>query len=222
MFNYPTPTAELKMRPEHHKVVGAARTALDAQSDALDFSVLTSTANIFEKLYNIGYRNIGNGSYLEGPAFMTSGGAFAASFLVNMTDAAANRTIMSIEDAVGTHSILWMFTTQEMRFDVGAIAGDNRAVSSDFKIGRAVHVHCQYTGSAVEVYIEGVKGTDAPVPIPPVLNNQVVRIWQRYNDTLPALGDLYGAKFWDGDSLTEAEILEVKRDLRWEFGRFYV
>ena len=158
---------------------------------------------------------------MEASTILTSTSAFAFSMLVRMQDSAANRTLLSIDDGPNTYCLLWMFTSAQLRFDVSDVAAASRATSNDFTVDRLHHVHCQYTGSATEIYVDGVKGTDAGTPTAPVFASQLLRLWLWYNDTLPGVGDMRAIDMWDGQSLTQAEILDNMRYLKGKFGQHY-
>lgn len=121
--------------------------------------------------------------------------------------------LVSKYDASGLQYVL-MYTPStgvaDFFYFVGAASGDNRASGNVSTNKKNVwhHVVGIYNGSDTLIYINNIKGSDAPTPIPPSPSSSNLIIGCRQDLTNHMPGDFDELRMYDR-ALTELEITEI-------------
>ena len=130
--------------------------------------------------------------------------------------------IIELWGAGGVGFIFYLFGGA-LRFYSGGVAGANNAsmpIAGQAGNSPIIHAVGRYDGVNTSIFINGQKGTDAGVPLPPNTSNpaEPLRIFSRYDNSEQFNGDAYLCRIWDV-ALTDVQIRELSRRAKQELTR---
>lgn len=185
------------------------------------------TVGLFAAQQNdIGFNNFGSLRYLQVPSIdMTGISAHTFSIMVRGDAVAATQYLGDLKRSDGSNVYMQCIrlSTGAFRYYTGGTSSLNAAnVSHPINAGDWVHVVGQYDGTNTKVFANGLAGTNAVTPLAPVITtSQNLTIGTSYSGGQAWGGSIVAPMLFDA-VLTQAEIIELGKDMKRLVSRYYI